>query len=121
MRKRIKPPVVSKPNELRFKALIQNAHEGIVLYDAQGKIKFASDSVKKVAGYDESELLGKGGTYFIHPDDVEAARIAFKSLLKKPGKSVTLFQKIKHKKGHYIWAESLLTNFSHVPEINGIV
>lgn len=107
--------------EMQFKALIQNAHEGIVLYNREGKIKFASHSVKKVAGFTEKELLGKGGSHFVHPDDVEATRNAFYELLKKPGKSVTLFQRIKHKKGHYIWAESLLTNFLHVPAINGIV
>ena len=107
--------------EMQFKALIQNAHDGIVLYNNEGKIKFASHSVKKVAGFTEKELLGKGGSHFLHPDDVEETRGAFYELLKSPGKSVTLSQRIRHKKGHYIWAESILTNFLHVPEINGIV
>src|SRR5688572_27817430 len=120
MRKRIKLPE-GKPGEILYKALIQNAHEGVVLYDKGGKIKFASHSVKKVVGYPEKELIGKGGTYFVHPDDAEETRSAFFKLLKKPGKSITLFQRLKHRKGHYIWAESLLTNFLHVPEINGVV
>ncbi len=34
----------------RFRALIENAHEGIVLYDQSGKIKFATSSIKKVVG-----------------------------------------------------------------------
>jgi len=111
----------SQLSEKSFRALIENAHEGIVLYDHEGSIKFASPSVKKVGGYRESDLIGKSGLEFIHPEDVEVARKAFLDLVKKPGKSVTLFQRLKHKKGHYFWSESLLTNFIHVREINGIV
>jgi PAS domain S-box-containing protein len=116
-----KKVIESTATEMQFKALIQNAHDGIVLYNSEGKIKFASHSVKKVAGYTEKELLGKGGSHFIHPGDVEETRNAFFELLKTPGKSITLFQRIRHKNGHYIWSESLLTNFLHVPAINGIV
>jgi PAS domain S-box-containing protein len=113
-----------RPNNLsgkQFKALIENAHEGIVLYDPQGLITYATPAVSKITGYRGSEVIGKAGTYFLHPDDVEAARNAFFDLMSRPGKSVTLFQRIRHKRGNYIWSESRLTNFSHVPEINGIV
>src|SRR5690349_24863476 len=118
MGKRVKLP---KPGEVQYEALIQNAHEGIVLYDENGKIKFASHSVKRVAGYHEKELLGKGGTYFLHPEGIDDNRKAIFDLVKKPGKSVTLFQRIKHRKGHYIWAESTLTNSLRIRGINGIV
>lgn len=107
--------------EKGFRALIENAHEGIVVYDGSGLIRFASKSVRRVCGFRDTEVLGKPGTFFIHPDDVEAARKAFKKLMQAPGKSITLCQRIRHKKGHYIFAESLLTNFTHVPEISGIV
>ena len=35
-------------SETTFRALIENAHDGIVLYDYNGNIKFASSSVKKL-------------------------------------------------------------------------
>ncbi|RAW03177.1 PAS domain S-box protein [Pseudochryseolinea flava] len=108
-------------NEKRFRALIENAHEGIVLYDVQGNIVFGSKSIKTICGFSEKEILGKSGISFIHPDDHELTRATFFKLLKKPGKSATIVQRIRKKKGGYIWAESLLTNFSHIPEINGIV
>lgn len=120
----MKPVKKSKSSELgekRFRALIENAHEGIVQYDVHGVIVFASKSVKKVCGFSEKEVLGKAGTYFLHPDDRELAEKTFFKLLKRPGKSATIIQRIRHKKGGYIWSESLLTNFSHIPEINGIV
>lgn len=105
----------------QFKALIENAHEGILLYDQGGRIKYSSHSVYNIAGYREKDVLQRTGTDFLHADDRSAAANAFYDLIDKPGKSVTLFQRIRHKKGHFIWCESRLTNFSHVPEINGIV
>jgi PAS domain S-box-containing protein len=112
------------PNHLsgeQFKALIENAHEGIVLYDAAGLIKYATPAVSKITGFKESEVIGKAGTYFLHPQDIAAAKKGFFDLMSQQGKSITLFQRVRHKKGHYLWSESRLTNFSHIPEIKGIV
>ena len=112
---------VSTLSESGFRALIEHAHEGIVVYDTAGDIKFASKSVKKVCGYSDKEVLGKNGTFFVHTHDIADARKSFIKLRKTPGKSVTLIQRLRHRKGHYIWAESVLTNFSHIPGIEGIV
>src|SRR5690606_17894737 len=67
------------------------------------------------------EVIDKLGTSFLHPEDVPTAAESFLSVLEAPGRSITLFQRIRHKKGHYIWSESRLTNFAHIPEINGVV
>jgi PAS domain S-box-containing protein len=110
-----------KLSEQHFRALIQNAHDGIVLYDSRGKITFYSAGAKKIAGYSEEEVLGKSGADFAHPESIDEARRLFHDLLKKPGKSITFVQQLRHKKGHYFWTESILTNFLHKPDINGIV
>jgi len=110
-----------KLSEQHFRALIENAHDGIVLYGADGKIIFYSASAKKIAGYSEKEVLGKKGSDFIEADKIEETRALFQELLKKPGKSITTVQRLKHKKGHYFWTETVLTNFLHKPDINGIV
>ena len=107
--------------EGHFQALIENAHDAIVVYDSSGRIKYASKSVKKILGFNVREVVGRFGTHFVHPDDIEQTSKSFYALLKKPRKTITLFQRIRHKNGTYIWSEALLTNFSHVPEIRGIV
>ncbi|HEX6224061.1 MAG TPA: PAS domain S-box protein [Chryseolinea sp.] len=107
--------------EGHFQALIENAHDAIVVYDSSGRIKYASRSLKKILGFNVREVLGKFGTDFVHPDDIEQTSNLFFSLLKKPRKTITLFQRIRQKNGGYIWSEALLTNFNHVPEIRGIV
>jgi PAS domain S-box-containing protein len=107
--------------EKRYKALIENAHDAIVLYNVRGVVVYASPSVKKVIGYTPVEILGKKGTDPIHPDDVEHNRNVFYEVIAKPGKSLRVFQRIRHKKGHYMWCESVLTNLLHVPEVQGVV
>src|SRR4029079_17768370 len=61
------------------------------------------------------------GKKFLQADDVDESREIFHKVLSKPGRSVNFFQRVKHKKGHFFWAESRLTNFNNIPEINGIV
>jgi PAS domain S-box-containing protein len=108
-------------SEKRFRALIENAHEGIIIYDQRGKIKYATPSIKKVSGYGIKDVIGRSGKEFVHEDFLDETRKVFKDLVQQPGKNVTLIQKLKHKKGHYFWAEALLTNFLHVPGIDGVV
>jgi PAS domain S-box-containing protein len=104
----------------RFKALLENAYDGIVLYNVHGIIQYASPSVKKIGGFLPIDLIGKSGTSFIHPKEREKARQAFFSLLTHPGKSISLTQRFITKKGDYIWCEYTLTNLLHNPDVRGI-
>lgn len=108
-------------SEKTFQALIENSHEGIVVYDYEGRIKFASKSVSNITGYSSKAILGKNGKAFLHPEDIAESKAVFYKVLQKPGRSENFFQRIRHKQGHYFWSESRLTNFTNIPEINGIV
>ena len=108
-------------SEKRFRALIENAHDGIVLYDENGLIQYAAPSVKKITGYSLQETLGKSWKGFVHEDDHAETKKAVQTIFERSGKSITLLQRVRHKKGHYIWIESRLTNSSHVRGIDGIV
>jgi len=112
---------VHQLSEKGFQALIQNLHEGIVVYDRDGKIKFVSKSALKITGFTEKEIVGKPGKRFLHPEDIKESKEIFNKVFQKPGRSINFFQRVRHKKGHYFWAESRLTNFNNIPEINGIV
>jgi PAS domain S-box-containing protein len=106
-------------DEKLFRALLENAHDGIVLYDARGKIKFASPSTHKFGGYKQKDLIGRAAGEFVHPLDLPRLRKLFSEL--KPDDTVTMTYRLLHKKGYYRWTESILTNKLHIPEIGGIV
>lgn len=105
----------------KFRALMAKAHEGIVLYNNIGVIIYASASVKNVSGFEDREIIGMTGTDFVHPDEVDEATKIFAAVLQAPGKSITFKQRLKHKQGHFIWAETTLSNFLHEPEVGGII
>ena len=118
MAKKAKPtePTV---DETRFRALIEHAHDGIILYDGEGVIQYASPAIHRFGGYTQNDLLGKRGADFVHPEEHENVSKFFWTL--KPGQSITFRQRLLHKKGYYRWGETTLTNQLHKPEIKGII
>ena len=108
-------------SEKKFRALIENAYEGIVIYDDQGRITYASPSIKRVAGYTEAELHGRLGSEFIHPDDIGITIDTFKEVRSTPGHSTSYRYRLRHADGSYIWSDATLTNLLNNPEINGII
>lgn len=105
----------------RFKALIENACDGIVLYDANGVIQYANPSVKNFGGVTPHDLFGKRGADFVYHEDLPASREAFYNVLMLPGKSITQILRFINKKGNILWAEYTLTNLLHNPEVKGVV
>lgn len=105
----------------RFKALIENAFDGIVIYDSRGLVEYVSPSVKKILGYTLKDIAGRKGTDFVFEDDVDAVRDSFFALLAKPGKQATYTRRFLHKNGDVVWSEYTLTNHIHNPDIQGVI
>ncbi|QSE98203.1 PAS domain-containing sensor histidine kinase [Fulvivirga lutea] len=105
----------------KFRALMAKAHEGIVLYDVQGRITYATASSQNILGFEVEEVLGKSGVDFVHPDEVEISSRNLASVLSVPKSSITFRQRLLHKNKHYIWAETTLSNFLHDPDVGGVI
>jgi len=67
-RKRVEEAL--RKSEERYRALVENATEGI-LVARDGVIMFANAFILKTSGYSEGEIIGKPFIEFIHPDDRE--------------------------------------------------
>jgi PAS domain S-box-containing protein len=123
-KKPVKKTRVSKPLQLtpgKFKALIENTYDGIVLYDAKGRIQYASQSLKKILGYSPEYLLGKKWEDFVFIKDKADAHEVFNNLLLTPNKKITHTKRFVSKIGKTIWVKCTLTNLLHNKEVNGIV
>lgn len=107
--------------EKAFRALIENAHEGIAIYNQQGKLVFVSKAAQRLTGYSAKEALGKSGTDFIYKADRELSANVFQQVLAIPGKSMSFVQRLVTKKGKIRWFESRLTNYLNKAEIKGVV
>ncbi|AKG24635.1 sensor histidine kinase [Calothrix sp. 336/3] len=61
-------------SEERWRSLIENALDIIMILDLDGSIGYVSPSVEKVLGYPVADLLGKNGMELVHEDDLTVTR-----------------------------------------------
>jgi len=108
-------------NEKKYRALIENNYDSIVLLDASLQIIYHSPSVFRTLGYDESLELSTNVFDYLHPDDIDYAREKITDLLKQPGVRVTALFRLQHQLGHYVWMEGVLNNKLNDAEVNGII
>src|SRR3712207_4777475 len=57
-------------SEQRFRSLIQNAPDVIMVLDAEGAILCDSPSIRRVLGYEAGERIGRDGLDYVRPDDL---------------------------------------------------
>ncbi|MBX2970442.1 MAG: PAS domain S-box protein [Cyclobacteriaceae bacterium] len=109
-------------SEKRFRALVENSADAIVILDGNGQATYASPSIKQVLGYTEEEALKLNLFDVLHQDDAPHVASKMKEVLKNPGiptKGYT--SRTRHKDGSWRWLEATITNMLHDPNINGII
>lgn len=109
-------------NEKRFRAMVENGSDAIVIVDASAKPLYISPGVKNIVGYSDQEALELDSFKTIHPDDGDYIRNKLQESLDKPGIPIrNLSYRIKHKDGRWLFIEATITNLLHEPAIGGIV
>lgn len=108
--------------ETRFRALVENTVDAVMIIDPAGKVMYAAPSVQRVLGYGKEELPDVSIFDVIHPDDQQIITGIIQECLEKQGISLPVMQyRCKHKNGTWIWYEGTITNMLHDSAINGIV
>jgi PAS domain S-box-containing protein len=105
----------------RFKALIENSFDAIVLIEASSRIVYASASVKRLLGYEPEELIGTTGFDLIAPEDKSRTMNILASLVLKPSGVTTTQYRTIRKDGQIIWVEATGTNLLFEPNVNAVV
>ena len=105
-------------SEFRFRALIENCVDGIVMIDEFSNIIYRSPSAQKMAGYIAPE---NRKPHLTHPDDVEIIKTKQTEALERPGYPVPFQCRVLHSSGHYFWVEGTFTSLMHVKGVNAIV
>jgi PAS domain S-box-containing protein len=107
--------------ELRFRALIENSHDGIGLVDKNYVIRYVSPSVNRMLGYTPDELYGKNLSSFLNDDDWKILMIVMEELKQEHGGSREFIYRTKHKNGGWRWICSSVTNMLNDPQINAFI
>ncbi|MEZ5143712.1 MAG: PAS domain S-box protein [Acidimicrobiales bacterium] len=105
----------------RFRALVQNSEDAVVVIGGDGEISYASPAATTIFG----RPPGEDGTFsafqFIHPDDEEQVRAEFLTVVTQPGASVTRqFRILRHPEGER-WVEATIVNMLDNDAVGGLV
>lgn len=118
---RVKASEAKRDSEVKFRRLIENSSDIILMADAQGNFLYGSPSVEKYLGYKEADYLNKLCMMFVHPDSIDYATRLLADVVKYPGKLFTIYLSLKHKNGTEIPVEGLASNMLDVPGVNALV
>ncbi len=110
-----------RTSEERFRSLVQNASDIIVVLDAGGKIEYESPAVERVLGFTPEERLGVSAFDVIHPDDRGRVAEVFAENLGRPGPFAAVEYRVRDKRGAWHRMEAVGENLLHDPVIGGIV
>jgi PAS domain S-box-containing protein len=108
-------------SERRFRALIENGSDGIVLVDREGKVLYTSPSTKKILGGGEDSRLGGSWLRRVHPDDVTKVSQLFDQLIQEPGATRRAEFRYRHFDGTWLVLEAIATNLLSEPAVLAIV
>ncbi len=107
--------------EQRYKAVIQNSHDVIVLISDKGIREYVSPSSSKILGYLPEELINQPITQHIHPDDLIILQDKFKYVMANPDDDAPFTLRFRHKDGRWIYLGITGSNQFHNPAINALV
>ncbi len=108
-------------NETRFRQLIENSYDGILLIEKKLNVIYRSKSSQRIDGWQNNEGLAVTITDLAHPHDREMLERVITGLLKHPATTVISTYRSRHKNGNYIWLECVFTNMTNDVNINAIV
>ena len=108
--------------EKYYKALVENAFDGIALYDRNTQVVFCSGSALKLLDYGEEEVKQKTGVEFVYKDDVHLVRAAWDWIMQHPNQIYRIPEyRIIKKGGEPVWVENTLINLLDDPNVKGVI
>ncbi len=108
-------------SEAKFRSLIQNSSDLLVILEPAGTIQYASPSHKKILGYRPRDLLGRNAIELVHPEDVGCVLNAFHKVSQKPDEMPCIELRLQHKDGSWCFLESTANNLLADPSVGAIV
>jgi PAS domain S-box-containing protein len=108
-------------SEERFRRLVEQGWDVVMMLDAQGVAQYVSDSVTRVLGHPARLAVGQKPMRYVHPDDLPAVEQAFARLVAEPGARMSIEARVRHADGSWHWVEWVATNLLDDPSVGAIV
>jgi len=110
-----------RESEERFRTLVQEAFDAVVVVDAYGRVRYASGSYERVTGFSRDDRLEVSMGDRLHPDDAPVGQQVIRQARQYPGE--TLRARLRARRGDGGWRtlEVALTSLLGNPAIAGLV
>jgi PAS domain S-box-containing protein len=110
-----------KRSEERYRSLIENNADGIVVIDRAQMIAYESPAVSQILGYSPKVDFAQSYMELIHPDDVQRLVLSLGDVAQQLGMTVSGEVRFRHKDGTWRTFEGTATNRVDDPSIEGVV
>lgn len=104
-----------------YRAIIENASDGVTILNEHNRYSYVSPTGLKIFGYELNDMIDAEPDKMTHPDDLPNVLMHLAKMFENPDYSPTLEYRFAHKNGNWIWIESTFTNLLNNDSINGIV
>lgn len=109
-------------SEARFRSLVQNASDVILIVGANGRLEAETPSVQGVLGYTPTAIASMTITQLLHRDDTELALALIESMLSGSHPAAVRTEwRVRHADGRWLQMEVLGNDLSGDANIAGIV
>jgi PAS domain S-box-containing protein len=105
----------------QFRSLVNNSSDLITVLAPDGTIAYQSPSVRRMLGRRPGDLVGTALGDLVHPDDQHHVKVSLSKLVAAPGATANLGCRLRHEDGSWRHVESICTNLSDDPRVNGLV
>jgi PAS domain S-box-containing protein len=110
-----------RASEERFRTLVENTSDGILVLDGQGRIAYVTPPGARILGYPAEEVIGRDGLEFVYPEDRRIAEEAARGCREKPGAAVPAGFRVSHRDGWWRNLEAVAVNRLSDPAVGGVV
>jgi PAS domain S-box-containing protein len=111
-----------KENERKFRALIENSSDMIIILDTKNLVKYVSPSVLKILNYREQQVIGHHTSDIIHQEDKDQYAQFLKDLSENPERNQYLSDiRVRKSSKEYRFVELVGVNLLNDNVINGII
>jgi diguanylate cyclase (GGDEF)-like protein/PAS domain S-box-containing protein len=110
-----------RQSERRFKALVSNVADIIIVTDRAGIMHYVSPAFDRILGRSADHFHDESMGSFVHPDDLTRIIREFPPLLVDPSRVLTTVLRAQGADGRWRYFEATITNRLDDPDVRGIV
>ena len=110
-----------RASEERFRALVENSSDALMLIDAQGRVTYMAPSAMRHLGWTAEQMVGRSVLEFVHPDDLAVATRRLAETREASGIPITTEVRFRHADGDWRIMEGVGVNHLDDPSVRAIV